>query len=186
MGRSLLIAELDPRRPEERWKRGAVATVHLESLNSASIRRAQLATCSQELGMQSALPNAVLAGDFNFDDTQEWGDWRQAPVTLEEATRLLAEADGCRQGQQARPIRPAHELENRVLDEVMTDFADVWPLLRPGERGATFDGGANPVCVTDSDEVMLPGQRFADAQSCKRGGTPDGSIDPVCVTDMCV
>lgn len=154
MGRSLLIAELDPRRPEERWKRGAVATVHLESLNSASVRRAQLATCSQELGMQSALPNAVLAGDFNFDDTQEWGDWREAPVTLEEATRLLAEADGCRQGQQARPIRPAHELENRVLDEVMTDFADVWPLLRPGERGATFDGGANPVCVTDSDEVM--------------------------------
>ena len=186
MGRSLLIAELDPRRPEERWKRGAVATVHLESLNSASIRRAQLATCSQELGMQSALPNAVLAGDFNFDDTQEWGDWRQAPVTLEEATRLLAEADGCRQGQQARPIRPAHELENRVLDEVMTDFADVWPLLRPGERGATFDGGANPVCVTDSDEVMLPGQRFADAQSCMRGGTPNGGIDPVCVTDMCV
>ena len=52
---------------------------------------------------RTALPE--VAGDFNFDDTQEWDDWRQAPVTLEEATRLLAEADGCRQGQRPRRRR---------------------------------------------------------------------------------
>jgi len=127
MGRSLLIAELHPSRAEETWKAGLVGTVHLESLNSAKMRRWQLAACARELSRHR---NAILCGDFNFDDTQEWGDWRRK----------------CQ--------RPASELENRVLSEVLPSFADQWPILRPSERGATFDGGSNPVCVHDRGEVM--------------------------------
>ena len=33
-------------------------------------------------------------------------------------------------------------------------LGDQWPVLRPGERGATFDGPQNPICVHDPQEVM--------------------------------
>mmetsp|Transcript_105938 Transcript_105938/g.306467 ORF Transcript_105938/g.306467 Transcript_105938/m.306467 type:complete len:108 (-) Transcript_105938:1145-1468(-) len=66
MGRSLLVAELVPPGgggSARAWCAGAVATVHLESLNSAKVRDAQLQTANRAL---ARYPNAVLCGDFNF------------------------------------------------------------------------------------------------------------------------
>lgn len=129
MGRSLLISEFtvpsrDGSAPALSY---AVATVHLESLNNERTRAEQLKICHAHL---RKFPNAVLTGDFNFDATQTWGDWRKG----------------------ATPKEPS-ELENHVLARVMPDWADVWPLLRPDDDGITFDGGTNP-CVHDSSERM--------------------------------
>mmetsp|Transcript_30872 Transcript_30872/g.69356 ORF Transcript_30872/g.69356 Transcript_30872/m.69356 type:complete len:243 (+) Transcript_30872:494-1222(+) len=144
MNRSLLLAELHPDRPEASWKRGgAVATAHFESLNTADTRRTQLRACNGELGASSPYSNAVLVGDFNFDDTQQWGDWRRAYTSSTETAATVIPRK-----------RPSNELENCVLRQVLPDFEDQWPLLRPGERGATFDGPSNPVCVRDPLEVM--------------------------------
>jgi len=66
MGRSLLVAELVPPGgggSARAWCAGAVATVHLESLNSAKVRDAQLQTANRALARYL---NAVLCGDFNF------------------------------------------------------------------------------------------------------------------------
>lgn len=126
MGRSLLVAELWPTEESLAYlKGGAIGTVHLESLNSPGRRRSQLEVCNQVLVRYA---NAILCGDFNFDDTQSWGDWRGGAASS--------------------------ELENRVLAEVMPSFGDQWAVLRPSERGATFDGSTNSACVRDSQEVM--------------------------------
>ena len=106
---------------------GVVGTVHLESLNAPAVRAAQLRACAAALAPHA---NAVLCGDFNFDDTQAWGDWHR-----KECDR----------------IRP---LENDVLGIALPEFEDVWPLLYPGVRGATFDGAHNSVCIADRHEVM--------------------------------
>jgi len=40
---------------------------------------------------------------------------------------------------------PPHEpLENEALSQIMPQFVDLWPSLRPEERGLTFDSGVNP------------------------------------------
>lgn len=134
------------------WLQGsAVATVHLESLDTASYRRRQLQVSSKELGTYSG--RCVLCGDFNFDDTQERGEWRQEGALGKSAA--------------ATPARST-PLENEVLLEVFGEsFADQWPLLRPGERGATFDGGTNPQCVRDPLEIM----RY-DRMMLSTGGLP--------------
>ena len=73
MGRSLLIAEW---RPEPDGAPIAVATAHFESLNSAPTRSKQLLAASTALAQYE---RAALVGDFNFDSTQNWGDWREVP-----------------------------------------------------------------------------------------------------------
>jgi hypothetical protein len=50
-------------------------------------------------------------------------------------------------------VTPPGSLENNVLVEVMPLFLDQWKVLRPGDRGATFDG-TNNGCVHDKEEVM--------------------------------
>lgn len=60
MCRRLLVAELP---------RLAVATVHLESLDNHPTREAQLRRCAEVL---APFPNAVLAGDFNFDSERNF------------------------------------------------------------------------------------------------------------------
>ncbi|OQR85928.1 hypothetical protein ACHHYP_11178 [Achlya hypogyna] len=103
---------------------GAVGTVHLESLNSPIVRDEQLRVCEAAL---APFTNAILCGDFNFDDTQAWGSWH----------------------------RPSNApLENDVLATVLHAYVDVWTYLRPHDRGATFDGGNNPRCIADPLEVM--------------------------------
>ncbi|OQS05301.1 hypothetical protein THRCLA_02551 [Thraustotheca clavata] len=121
MGRTLVYCEiLGPNGNDK----SAVGTVHLESLNSRDTRAAQLKVCSEQLKPYS---NAILCGDFNFDDTQEWGAWE----------RVITQP-----------------LENHVLNEILHDYDDVWSYLHPNERGVTFDGSTNPVCIPEVKEIM--------------------------------
>ncbi|CAK4673265.1 hypothetical protein LEN26_008792 [Aphanomyces euteiches] len=103
-----------------------VATVHLESLGNESMRKSQLRTSGEAL---APFRNAILCGDFNFHDTQHYGAWRSSKISTT-------------------------PLENLVLSVELPDFLDMWPLLHPNERGATFDGPTNPVCILDHKEVM--------------------------------
>ena len=147
--------------------RGRLSQVHLESLSNAKARRLQLTECVARLAPNA---NAVLCGDFNFDDVQEWGAWRQngkacfgseasGEASSEAsgeaspfAASLAAVASGA-SSKAAAAVKTA-PLENAVLSEVACAFADAWLQLRPGERGATFDGQTNPACVHDRQEVM--------------------------------
>ncbi|CAK4402738.1 unnamed protein product [Aphanomyces euteiches] len=106
-----------------------VSTIHLESLNSESVRKIQL-----KLSGKALVPfrHAMLCGDFNFDDTQPYGAWKPSFLS---------------RGSSA-------PLENAVLSSELPGFIDMWPLLHPNDRGATFDGTTNPICVRDRHEVM--------------------------------
>jgi endonuclease/exonuclease/phosphatase family metal-dependent hydrolase len=73
MDRSLLLAHIR-RQQGLRSEDFTVATVHLESLNSEKVRRAQLQEAAAALKLKHH--RSVLCGDFNFDATQTWGDWR--------------------------------------------------------------------------------------------------------------
>ena len=124
MGRTLLVAECaaSPCRPAF-----AVGTVHLESLNSSSQRRKQLAVCYRTLRGYHA---ACLCGDMNFDSSQAWGDWRRSVPT------------------------PDRDLENHVLSRELPGYVDCWPVLHPDEPGYTFDGQTNSQCIADPKERM--------------------------------
>jgi tyrosyl-DNA phosphodiesterase 2 len=150
MGRSLLIAELHPTDTSLNYlKGGAVGTVHLESLNFPRKRRSQLEACNSALGGYS---NAILCGDFNFDDTQTWGDWRKSRLN---AFKTNHNNNGAAdEGLLLARVTSPEELENNVLQEVLPAYRDQWSVLRPNERGATFDGKTNPACVQDCNEVM--------------------------------
>lgn len=104
-----------------------VMTSHFESLHHRSTRRVQLEMAASSL---KACDRAVLCGDFNFDASQNWGDWRR-PSSTERET-----------------------LENDVLEEVLPEFCDTWKLLFPDDYGYTFDGADNHVCINDPDERM--------------------------------
>ncbi|KAF0716039.1 Aste57867_3060 [Aphanomyces stellatus] len=119
MDRRLLLCAFD-------GDKSVVATVHLESLSNQERRRDQLKVAREAL---APYVNAILCGDFNFDDTQAYGAWR-------------------RDGDVASP------LENNVLVEELAAFVDMWPRLHPTVRGATFDGKSNPICIMDRNEVM--------------------------------
>jgi len=126
MGRSLLSIVCTSRCPGL-----VVMTAHLESLNSRRMRREQLLRAAAALEEHT---RSILCGDFNFDETQTWGDWRR----------------DFRDG-------PAHgpgELENEVLHEVLPQFSDTWRELWPNDPGYTFDGKLNGACVSDSQERM--------------------------------
>mmetsp|Transcript_51511 Transcript_51511/g.159763 ORF Transcript_51511/g.159763 Transcript_51511/m.159763 type:complete len:329 (-) Transcript_51511:166-1152(-) len=123
MGRSLLFAECQDSSPGL-----FVATVHLESLNSAATRKQQLQVAARVLRRR---PLSIICGDFNFDDTQTWGDWRRKA-----------------------PALSLDEVENNVLQQVLPSFCDTWRAVHPHEPGKTFDGMANPICVPDPHEQM--------------------------------
>merc|ERR1712032_730100 len=126
MGRVLLIAE-----STARWPGLFVATAHLESLNSENERRQQveLAASFFAEGQRKYAPG-VFCGDFNFDATRTWGEWRRPELA-----------------------RKSEDLENCVLSKCLPDFEDAWPAVRSDE-GFTFDGTVNPQCVADSEERM--------------------------------
>lgn len=163
MGRSLVVAECADL---------VVATVHLESLNNVQIRREQLQIASKHLA-DTRRP-AVLCGDFNFDSSQTWGDWRKR-----------------RPFEPPPPIAP-NLLENAVLAAVLPDFVDTWAAVHPNDPGLTFDGGTNPHCRDAQermryDRVMAKGLRpmaaamlgvRANALGGHAGRAGDGSVVP--------
>lgn len=118
-----------------------VITGHFESLNSPQVRKQQLQVAAKMLRGQA---RSVLCGDFNFDDTKTWGDWRQSS-----------------------PAVPPEKLENHVLQEVLPEFADTWREARPEEPGHTFDGTLNPACCHDPEERM----RYDRILASRRGLT---------------
>ena len=122
MGRSLILADATARLDV------TFATVHLESLDSASTRAAQLEEAARQL---APCRHAVLCGDFNFDSQQAWGDWRRS----------------------RRRRTPPERLEESALPSRLPGFVDAWPAVHPGERGITFDGEHNPY-VHDRGECM--------------------------------
>mmetsp|Transcript_36447 Transcript_36447/g.48848 ORF Transcript_36447/g.48848 Transcript_36447/m.48848 type:complete len:326 (-) Transcript_36447:1525-2502(-) len=124
MDRSLILA---------RMENIVIGTVHLESLNSEDCRRRQLAAANEAM---TGDETAILCGDFNFDSTQTWGDWRRS-----------------------RAARSPENLENNVLKKELPCWADAWPTLKGGpedngDPGLTFDGATNPVCVRNKNERM--------------------------------
>lgn len=107
----------------------AVGNVHLESLCFERKRKEQLQTCEKEL---RGYKNALLVGDFNFDATKTYGDWRR----------------------KAPKVDPAF-LENAVLAKVLPSWIDAWPVIKGlDDPGFTFDGATNPKCVRDRQEQM--------------------------------
>lgn len=123
MGRTLIGASFEHRNGQE----CAVMTSHFESLQHRATRRLQLDVAA--LALQASV-RAVLCGDFNFDSTQNYGDW-------------------CRRS------RAKHaSIENDILQEVLPEFTDMWQHLHPEDPGYTFDGIDNPICVRDPEERM--------------------------------
>eukprot|EP00565_Helicotheca_tamesis_P001224 CAMPEP_0185727390 /NCGR_PEP_ID=MMETSP1171-20130828/3087_1 /TAXON_ID=374046 /ORGANISM="Helicotheca tamensis, Strain CCMP826" /LENGTH=286 /DNA_ID=CAMNT_0028395947 /DNA_START=73 /DNA_END=933 /DNA_ORIENTATION=- len=123
MDRSLILV---------RMENLVVGTVHLESLDSEMFRRLQLAMAHKVMHGDN---NAILCGDFNFDSTRTWGDWRRKS-----------------------PARTPEKLENNNLQKELPDWIDAWPAMKGGPDGGnpglTFDGATNPVCVRDKREQM--------------------------------
>jgi len=160
MGRSLLVAEWSP---PELGRKVAVATSHLESLNHSKLRAKQLAVARHALEGYEA---AILCGDFNFDATQNWGDWREVPPRPPRPTHPLDEDSDSEA--YAGPVPPPADdtrLENGVLArELGSSYVDAWPALRPTEAGHTFDGATNPYVAEEEecmryDRVMVRGMR---------------------------
>lgn len=149
MGRSLLFAECAARYPGL-----FVATVHLESLSSAAVRKQQLQVAAAVL---ERYPTSVICGDFNFDDTQTWGDW-----------------------QRQRPQLAPEALENNVLRDVLPSFCDAWRFVHPSEPGKTFDGEANPICVRDRFERM----RYDRVLASTSGGLEPTAAELLGTTDI--
>mmetsp|Transcript_7169 Transcript_7169/g.21332 ORF Transcript_7169/g.21332 Transcript_7169/m.21332 type:complete len:353 (-) Transcript_7169:322-1380(-) len=141
MGRTLIVAWLTAARSSVDDEDGvpaalAVGNVHLESLDSETLRRDQLRSANAVLNGEDFA--SILCGDFNFDSTRTWGDWRRPP------------------GEEDPPARKTpEELENAVLGREMPDWDDAWPTIRGADDpGLTFDGETNPVCVRDRLERM--------------------------------
>ena len=90
-------------------------------------------------------------GDFNFDATHNFGDWRQKPSRPPRPNRDASSSDD---EQYAGPVRqPPPALENDVLASALPGYLDAWAALRPEEPGHTFDGATNPH-VADPQECM--------------------------------
>jgi Endonuclease/Exonuclease/phosphatase family len=78
MGRRILVAEF--RKAMDGAAAVAVATVHLESLNSAPVRKAQLAVASR---LMAGYDTALLCGDFNITATGTYGDPAESSAVLD-------------------------------------------------------------------------------------------------------
>jgi len=141
MARRLVSAEL-----KGRWPGMFITTAHLESLNARGLRKQQLAEAARWMRGRS---HCFLCGDFNFDDTKTWGDWKED-----------------------RNVHAVEDLENHILQEELPDYVDCWRECRPKDAGYTFDGLTNPVNCPD------PGERMRyDRVMASRGGYAPKSAD---------
>jgi endonuclease/exonuclease/phosphatase family metal-dependent hydrolase len=186
MGRSLLLCDCPPMESLAREGTGhsrgrgrpavTVATVHLESLNQAPQRLQQLKVCEAELSRCRG--GACLIGDFNFDATREWGEWRRpAPAAILSARRCL-ENDAMRQtlpdyvdcwpAVHGAPLAPS--AGPGASDGAHVPRQDTEPYLDPESAlGFTFDGLTNAGCCADPKERM----RY-DRVLCRGGGGGGG------------
>ena len=170
-----------------------VGNTHLESMNTASERAAQLEECRALLAAQG-LP-AILAGDFNFCALWDYAPMQQAlgvPAPRAFVLSPLTAAGGAAvqpssplPPQPQQPQQPAATAsENASLQRTLPDFTDAWPALHgpctldnPG--GFTFDSCSNPMIDRPErmryDRVLfrLP-SAFALTQCSVLGRSPIG------------
>jgi len=150
MGRSLLLAECRPATARDDSSL-AVATVHLESLNNAPTRAKQLRIAQSALDRYQRV---LLAGDFNFDSSQNFGDWSAVPPRPPRPEREASDDDEANPWAGAPLKRPREGLENDIIGQVLPDYIDMWPTLHAeSDGGHTFDGSRN-VYVADPEEIM--------------------------------
>jgi len=126
MGRNLVIGSL-------KFKSGhsiCCATVHLESLNLSNYRAKQLEIISEILKNHDT---AILTGDFNFDSDINYSQHLKKCKIAEESNSNPSDIR----------ISLDEPLENDVVQRIFPDYSDVWKVLRPTERGYTFDSEKN-------------------------------------------
>jgi len=132
MGRNCLVAEF-----EFNNQKFLCATVHLESLDNSDYRKKQLEVISPLLQNSHT---AILTGDFNFDSDINYTQLAQRIHLATELKKKPEEMDFY------PPLKGA--LENNNLREYFADYHDVWPYLRPNEKGYTFDSTINNMILT--------------------------------------
>jgi len=77
-----------------------------------------------------------------------------------------------------RNFKPPHQpLENEALARLAPDFVDLWPALRPEERGLTFDSVTNP--YLGSHEQMRYDRIIARLQNWNATGIERVGHEPV-------
>ena len=99
---------------------------------------------------------ALFCGDFNFDSTKNFGDWRPRAISLHAFAMATADAKAPQSAALAGHPDSKEDgtnLENKVLGKVLPEYTDCWSVLRPTEAGHTFDGSSNPH-VHDAQERM--------------------------------
>lgn len=106
-----------------------ISSCHLESLNSERTRRAQLI----ELSNLYTSTFGMILGDFNFDATKTYGEWK-----------IKSNA------------RSFEQLENTLtLKKALPGWIDAWGTLYGNEDpGYTFDGKINRPAIQDTLERM--------------------------------
>lgn len=143
MGRKLLLTQLlQGDKEEERGTSWTVGNVHLESLDSASVRAQQLELAGKVL-RETAAENVVLCGDFKYVR-------RYNGVCL----CVRSNPNKCFSLIPPGPFHsfcsernydpdPQTPLENDVLAAALPEFQDLWPTLQKDKAGYTFDGTRN-------------------------------------------
>lgn len=138
MGRSLLVARCDS---------VTVGTVHLESLNSAPLRRQQLSEIAKSI-VGTHVGTNILCGDFNFDSTRNWADLLDQDANLTKGRRAA--------------------LENDALAEILGEsWVDSWAALRPTDPGLTFDAQNNPYIPNPVERMRYDRLMVKGAQPCE-------------------
>jgi len=150
MGRDLLLVALPS---------VLVGVVHLESADSADVRRQQLGDVAAALGARPS----ILVGDFNFcsyrnyaemekerrrleGDGEEGGGGARSPPRSPAAAMPFALAGSppplriSKPRQERSAPRP---LENLALARLLPCFVDAWPHLHPDSPGFTMDSTRN-------------------------------------------
>eukprot|EP00040_Diaphanoeca_grandis_P024409 m.134068 g.134068 ORF g.134068 m.134068 type:complete len:324 (+) comp29718_c0_seq1:96-1067(+) len=164
MGRTLLTANICCGGSKK--FRLNIGTSHFESMDSPATRQKQLTIARKTLNATSS-HQAVLIGDFNFDSSQEYGDWK-----------LLS-----------TPTEP-DKLENVVAFEAagMKSWIDAWHALHPQDKGYTFDGAVNSN-VNDKqermryDRVMISPGEWNAASVCLLGTESIDDTQNTCPSD---
>jgi len=140
MGRKVLIGEFKFKQEKKHCKL-AVATVHLESLDSPDLRRSQLEII---VDLLKDFPSAIVLGDFNFDEEHLFDDVLTIRKLHQEGktTSLLTD------------LPPRKETENVVLTQACPQYVDLWKQFHPNDKGYTFDTVTNEMLFADRYEQM--------------------------------
>jgi len=141
------------------------ATAHLESLDTAQIRKEQLEIISKHLQHYT---NVIFTGDFNFDADLNYSDHLKIVKERKERLSQLQSMDKLPTPETPKLAeRNRNNLENNNLREYFSDYIDVWPELHwstPDDKGYTFDSEANTM-LTDYERMRYDRMMFKSSKS---------------------